>query len=375
MQQQQQQQQIQQQQQQQQREQQQESQYQSRDNGLMLVQLFPSSPTTPIPASNISSENTGDRTTSQAVPSLSILSSQIPLEERYREFSDSTRRSRSAMRNALMADLLTEEGHQVLLAGEVSRRRRRRILGRLSHVGGSPDIASHNSSTIISQSQQEQERERAQGDEQALLSVFNQQESSRSSSVPLEETSGDCLTAVPLQQADQPQRMIESRNATENNEPLPVPALEDNQEMVVAIPAVPTTLTVELAEGEATSTGNDLHAVFLDDNSRASGRVGLELNADGSSSVEDRHRSVPSTPPSPNPNRNPMPTFTDRRRSSINPADIEAVVREMEANTQSAGMTRLGPQPLRSTMSVGRSVLEETELQNDLAGPSPSGQA
>ncbi|KAG0262655.1 hypothetical protein BGZ95_003973 [Linnemannia exigua] len=31
-----------------------------------------------------------------------------------------------------------------------------------------------------------------------------------------------------------------------------------------------------------------------------------------------------------------MPTFQDRRRSSINPADIETLVREMEANAQSA---------------------------------------
>ncbi|KAF9944829.1 hypothetical protein BGZ70_004291, partial [Mortierella alpina] len=77
-----------------------------------------------------------------------------------------------------------------------------------------------------------------------------------------------------------------------------------------------------------------------DQRTGASGHLGLGLNSgavDASASSEGQQPlSVPPTPPSPNPNRNPMPTFQNRRRSSINPADIEAVVREMEANAQSA---------------------------------------
>ncbi|KAF9274541.1 hypothetical protein BGZ68_000560 [Mortierella alpina] len=101
------------------------------------------------------------------------------------------------------------------------------------------------------------------------------------------------------------------------------------------------------ATTEGGNTVTDAHHDTGDDR-RTSGQLGLGLNSGVvyASPHSDGHQplSVPPTPPSPNPNRNPMPTFQNRRRSSINPADIEAVVREMEANAQSA--TTLGTRPM-----------------------------
>jgi len=329
----------------------QDPRYPSRDNGLMLVQPYPSSSSSSITGSNTVSESTANGVLSQTVPSLSTLSSHLSQEDRYREFAESTRRSRSAMRNALMEDLLSEDTQQVLLAGEISRRRRRRIFTRISSLMGSPDMASHNSSTIISQSQQDQQQQTQahEGGEQLL----------GPSVAPAEETAAG------------------SMDTADANAPQPTSVLSTSHQEASTVLPVPT-LTVELAEGDAGDNTSE---------------VGLGLNAEhGNHEDHDdhSHQSVTPTPPSPNPNRNPMPTFTDRRRSSINPADIEAVARELEANSQSAGMTRLGSRTLSSSIGGARShfsfqaltptsVPEESmplglESQSDPSVPRSSGQ-
>jgi hypothetical protein len=98
-------------------------------------------------------------------------------------------------------------------------------------------------------------------------------------------------------------------------------------------------VSVEMVDSQTTRDDAAQHgnneADSSSNNNDTSGHLGLGLTSTGST----RHgQSVPPTPPSPNPNRNPMPTFQDRRRSSINPADIETLVREMEANAQSAAL-------------------------------------
>ncbi|KAF9206402.1 hypothetical protein BGZ59_011685 [Podila verticillata] len=62
----------------------------------------------------------------QAHDGLLISSTQPSIADRVQEFRDSAQRARAAMRNSLNSDLVIEEDAQVLLTGEVSRRRRRR---------------------------------------------------------------------------------------------------------------------------------------------------------------------------------------------------------------------------------------------------------
>ncbi|KAF9913845.1 hypothetical protein BX616_009461 [Lobosporangium transversale] len=300
--------------------------YQLRENGLMLVQYPPSSP-----SSTTTSESTINRDASQSALSTSSSSLgsglQAPLEERYLEFSDSTERGRAAMRNALATGLNIEEDHQILLTGEMSRRRRRRVIGRFSNMNGSPDIASDNSSAIISQSQQEQDlgQEGPQGQDQS--SSTGSTELTNESS--LEPSSSHSELHRSRQQSTEDTVTFEDHNcpaitiSSPNNQPITsqpttsIPTLMLNHIDSNAAPAITSNST------SSANTENILRS-----------HEGLELDP---TQEEDghRHRSVPPTPPSPNPNRNPMPTFQDRRRSSINPADIEAVVREMEANAQS----------------------------------------
>lgn len=345
----------------------QEPRYQSSNNGLMLVQPFPSSNS---PFSNNSPRRTPPH------------SSVTALEDRYREFIDSTRRSRSAMRSARMADALSEETQQVLLAGEISRRRRRRIQGRFGSLTGSPDMALQNSSTIISESQQEQQtaQGQAQDREDGPSSAQNQPPSELSAATSEGHAQDDSAsTSQPT--TDLPQGAAGSLNVTDTNASLtlPAPSSEENHGTTPPEPRFADELSSSLA----------IAAMAMENaRSRVSEGVGLGLNADDSASIQDndeqQHQSVPQTPPSPNPNRNPMPTFTDRRRSSINPADIEAVVREMEAGAHS----RLHPRTIPSAMDTARhsfpfhaltpvSVPEEASLldsQNDASVPRSSGQ-
>ncbi|KAG0358134.1 hypothetical protein BG005_002728 [Podila minutissima] len=65
----------------------------------------------------------------QAHDGLLISSTQPSIADRVQEFRDSAQRARAAMRNSLNSDLVIEEDAQVLLTGEVSRRRRRPFMG------------------------------------------------------------------------------------------------------------------------------------------------------------------------------------------------------------------------------------------------------
>ncbi|KAG0019145.1 hypothetical protein BGZ81_009897, partial [Podila clonocystis] len=65
----------------------------------------------------------------QAHDGLLISSTQPSIADRVQEFRDSAQRARAAMRNSLNSELVIEEDAQVLLTGEVSRRRRRPFMG------------------------------------------------------------------------------------------------------------------------------------------------------------------------------------------------------------------------------------------------------
>lgn len=236
------------------------------------------------------------------------------------------------MRNALAADLHIEEDHQVLLTGEVSRRRRRRVVGRFSNSMGSPDIGSDNSSAIISQQQQQQEQREQESRESAAASTAV----TPTDSVPrLPPTSS--TTVLQTQNAEQQQvgagPVIHATLPTGSITATPSAATTDLT--TTAAPTVPE-VSVEMVDSQSIRDDAEHNGGSDSSNgssSSISGHLGLGLTSTGSTS---HGQSVPPTPPSPNPNRNPMPTFQDRRRSSINPADIETLVREMEANAQSA---------------------------------------
>lgn len=70
----------------------------------------------------------------QAHDGLLISSTQPSIADRVQEFRDSAQRARAAMRN-LNSDLVIEEDAQVLLTGEVSRRRRRPFIGTTEATG------------------------------------------------------------------------------------------------------------------------------------------------------------------------------------------------------------------------------------------------
>ncbi|KAF9308666.1 hypothetical protein BGZ91_007708, partial [Linnemannia elongata] len=319
--------------------------YVLQDNGLRLVQPYPGTPGTPIPLSSTASDSVATSgPTSQSTGSLPALTSQQVLDEAYQEFSNSTERGRAAMRNALAADLHIEEDHQVLLTGEVSRRRRRRVVGRFSNSMGSPDIGSDNSSAIISQQQQQQEQREQESLESAVATA-----APTDSVSPLPLTSS--ITVQQTQTAEQQQQqgtgpVIDATLPTSSS--IATPSATTTSSTTTAAPTVPE-VSVEMVDSQTTRDDAEHHGSsdFSSGSSgNSSGHLGLGLTSTGSTS---HGQSVPPTPPSPNPNRNPMPTFQDRRRSSINPADIETLVREMEANAQSAAA--LG---IRTTSGSGR---------------------
>ncbi|KAF9348940.1 hypothetical protein BGX26_012703 [Mortierella sp. AD094] len=348
--------------------------YQLRDNGLMLVQPYPTSPSTPTPITNSTPESTAIGDPSLATPLTSIVESQLPSEESYHEFRDSTQRSRAAMRNALAAELHIEEDHQVLLTGEVSRRRRRRVVGRFSNMG-SPDTASDNSSAIISQSQQQQQQQQQQSHQEQQAPEQIPRQSQSQAQQPMEAStntlpgsitgnSADPSSLLQEPQCDQQQTLIDNSGSSSESlataTELPVPAI-----------------TVELTDNNSLNVSSNSRDIS---DSPGSGLDSIRTNL---TQGEDQHHNVPPTPPSPNPNRNPMPTFQDRRRSSINPADIEAVVREMRANAQSA-IARLGTissppmassERLNQTTQALEDVTNSTQvLPSESSLPSPSSQ-
>ncbi|KAF9143531.1 hypothetical protein BGX30_000220 [Mortierella sp. GBA39] len=302
--------------------------YVLQDNGLRLVQPYPGSPGTPIPLPSTASDSvaTGGLT-SQSTGSLSALTSQQVLDEAYQEFSSSSERGRAAMRNALAADLHIEEDHQVLLTGEVSRRRRRRVVGRFSNSMGSPDIGSDNSSAIISQQQQQQEQREQESLESAAVAPTD----SVSLLPPTSSTTVQhTRNAEQQQQGTEP--VVDTTLPTSSS--IATPSATTTGSTTTTAPTVPE-VSVEMVDNQTTRDDAEHHGSSdsSSSSSSSSGHLGLGLTSTGSTS---HGQTVPPTPPPPNPNRNPMPTFQDRRRSSINPADIETLVREMEANAQSA---------------------------------------
>ncbi|KAF9141892.1 hypothetical protein BG015_001100 [Linnemannia schmuckeri] len=313
--------------------------YVLQDNGLRLVQPYPGSPGTPVPLSSTASDSTATGgLTSQSTGSLSSLTSQQVLDEAYQEFSSSTERGRAAMRNALAADLHIEEDHQVLLTGEVSRRRRRRVVGRFSNSMGSPDIGSDNSSAIISQQQQQQEQREQESLDSAAAAVVAVAVAPTDSVSPLPPTSS--TTAQQPHNVEQQQQgtvpVID--RALPTGATITTPSAATIGSTTTTAPTVPE-VSVEMVDSQTTHDDTEHRGSSEISSSSGSsgsgGHLGLGLTSADSTS---HGQSVPPTPPSPNPNRNPMPTFQDRRRSSINPADIETLVREMEANAQSAAL-------------------------------------
>ncbi|KAF9188217.1 hypothetical protein BGZ51_000744 [Haplosporangium sp. Z 767] len=335
----------------QEQQQQEQQRYQLQDNGLMLVQPYPGSPTTPTPLISSTPEDADANGAVPSITSLSALVAQIPLEERYSQFSDSTQRGRAAMRNALAAELHIEEDEQVLLTGEVSRRRRRRAVRRFPSPNASPDIASDNSSAIISQLQQQQQQQQQDHgqDQQPCEST----PSSVSEAAAPQESASSTLQQEARPEGQDP---LGSTNNDVSIQDTTTASTSGNIAAVTVSPPLVPTVSIELTEpnpGNTTviesSTGSNSSSTSTgDDSSRTIGHLGLGLDPRTvHQTQDDGHPShiIPPTPPSPNPNRNPMPTFQDRRRSSINPADIEAVVREMEANAQSAGITWVASRP------------------------------
>jgi len=238
----------------------------------------------------------------------------------------------------------------VLLTGEVSRRRRRRVVGRFSNSMSSPDIGSDNSSAIISQQQQQQEQQQQQQQNQETS-----EPSLQSAAFPLADSTST-LTSTSIQSGlnvDQHQQHLETEPTADLIQPVgpSVAAAEVPSETATgsAAPIVPA-VSVEMVDNPTTHDDAEHRNDFGGASSRSSGaHLGLGLST--TSNTGHHHRpSVPPTPPSPNPNRNPMPTFQDRRRSSINPADIETLVREMEANAQSAALGIRNARPTSSPL-------------------------
>ncbi|KAG0293315.1 hypothetical protein BGZ98_002228 [Dissophora globulifera] len=351
--------------------QQQQTRYPLSDNGLMLV--HPSSPSLHAPFSNILSDDTAGGLVSRfdsglqssyihrrlepfSLPSAlnstsdeNLFARLLPfgssrstyslderLEERHREFIDSTQRGRAAMRNALAADLIIEEDPQVLLTGEVSRRRRRRVQGRFSQASTPLDLALENSNAIISQ---QQHRQHQQHNEQTPIPSASRDQVS--STAQRQEPLVPSIQA-PLQSQGSGEATEESAGWSVD---LVVPSTTDGEATAVATPLPGA--AADPADSNPTDSRSETTEVAMGGNSGNPGNSGDRAEDDS-----QQHRSVPPTPPSPNPNRNPMPTFADRRRSSINPADIEAVVREMEANAQSGTVGWAASRIARATVGL-----------------------
>ena len=257
------------------------------ENALLLVE--PSAAMGTSIGNNPTSANSESSPPSTAQSSTAIAAR--PSLSSYEEFQNLTRRGREVLRNEYANELYIEEDAQVLATGEVSRRRRRRggqILNPNNGHGDTAahayDIAANNSSTIISQSQQQ-----APG------------------SLPQENSVSTSAAATAA---------VATITATTDREENPVGGTHQEAQPSEATTGlgIPT-ITVQGAEGSEPGVG-----------------AGSNSQDDSSSNNSEPRRRVglPPTPPSPNPNRNPMPTFADRRRSSINPADIEAFARQME---------------------------------------------
>ncbi|KAF9432668.1 hypothetical protein BGZ76_010491 [Entomortierella beljakovae] len=313
------------------------SRYQLRDNGLMLVQLYPSS-TSSTPSNNTTADASMDRPLTLSISPASSFGSSLPSDERYHEFRDLTQRGRAVMRNAHSDELQIEEDSQVLLTGEVSRRRRRRVVGRFSSINGPLDIVPDNYSAMANQSLRNEQQGQIQNQRQQQEQLQQPQQSMGIS--PSTNTENEQLISSPSHEpSSNQQQSVQSLSTTDNNN-MPSHSAGGTSTGLTRLSAPSITVGLIGTESE------DVEVCSPQSNS-ASGmnvdHLNPRLSSENTSTDQSDHHQhqIPPTPPSPNPNRNPMPTFQDRRRSSINPADIEAVVREMRANVRSS-VSRLG---------------------------------
>ncbi|KAG0076545.1 hypothetical protein BGZ92_002352 [Podila epicladia] len=210
----------------------------------------------------------------QAHDGLLISSTQPSIADRVQEFRDSAQRARAAMRNSLNSDLVIEEDAQVLLTGEVSRRRRRPFM--------------------------ETEMTRTTG------TAVTTDAAGAAGSIGTEVISGSNMEGTASGASDTVETSV--------------------QEQDQGAQASGEVLEQDLA-GSSDVPGQGIGAT-----------IAIAITSSPSPLQTQDHliQPIPPTPPSPNPNRNPRPTFQDRRRSSINSADIEAVVRQLEATASTS---------------------------------------
>ncbi|KAF9580636.1 hypothetical protein BGW38_002641 [Lunasporangiospora selenospora] len=294
------------------------------DNGLLLVQPGRSSAPTDSSRWSASAGALEGSTGNVHRPSNAPLDDfPARLEERYQEFSRITERGRAALRNAFSEELYIEEDPHVLFTGEVSRRRRRRVAGQMSALeAGTTQIRTGAGAGAERSSESSAIADTRDQSASGTLDTNNPESSTES----LARTRDD----------------LEDDQSTSAETPLPGPTL-----------ATPDSFSNNIPTREDRSSGEHSGSSSSRRNSGDSreinpAQIGHDEGASSSHSGPDAH--IPATPPSPNPNRNPMPTFQDRRRSSINPADVEAVVRQMEANVNSS-VSRLGSSSSRVALT------------------------
>lgn len=213
----------------------------------------------------------------QAHDGLLISSTQPSIADRVQEFRDSAQRARAAMRNSLNSDLVIEEDAQVLLTGEVSRRRRRPFMG--TETTGTTGTATTETAGTV-------------------------------------ETAGTIGTEL----------------VSGSNVEGAASGASDTVETSIQAQGQGAQASGEVLEQGLASSSNDVPG------QGTGAAIAIAITSSPSPSQTQDHlvQPIPPTPPSPNPNRNPRPTFQDRRRSSINPADIEAVVRQLEATASTS---------------------------------------
>ncbi|KAG0340470.1 hypothetical protein BG004_006394 [Podila humilis] len=292
---------------------------------------------------------------------LLITSANQTMAERAQEFREIAGRARAVLRNSL-ADNFAAEEVQMLRAGEISRRRRRRVSPTpTTMLSGSEDTNTFRFESFTAANQDMANsnvlptpggvngsaNDSDNRTEAASTSRNHRTPSPLSSTMPdrssLRQDAGqqDHLQSQGgAQQQDQVQNQVQNQgqnqgqnqNQVQNQNPVQNQAPARAQAQVLdQQQRVP-----EHGQGQGRDAMQE-----LEQGQRDNGAV--------SPLMPERHQDVqpapaPPTPPSPNPNRNPRPTFQDRRRSSINPADIEAVVRQLEATASGSIVQRSGPQ-------------------------------
>ncbi|KAG0056234.1 hypothetical protein BGZ83_005966 [Gryganskiella cystojenkinii] len=297
------------------------------ENALLLVDTASSSPGTPAPTMTHPEPSTPLSATTTAAQAVITR----PPTSSYEEFQSLTRRGREVLRNEYVNELYIEEDAQVLMTGEVSRRRRRRVGGQVMNTndGASEDGPAQ-------QQQQQQQQQQAQPYDIAS------------------ENSNEIISQSQQQHQPQPEQ------------PVTLPTTRPRVQFEICTSEATgsgssTSITGSTTAGGGShiihgSTGLGIPTITVHDPSDANTTTTSTTTAtDGTPGQQQQQQqqqqpissgtylgtspenNVPPTPPSPNPNRNPRATFTDRRRSSINPADIEAIARELHRNNTRGG--------------------------------------